>query len=249
MAKFIDITNQKYNNLIAIKPMGKDKHRRMLWLCKCDCGNTRIVSGMELRNGRAKSCGCMRNKDKIKQFCIRGHEMAVTGRDKRGNCVECVRIRQRQISKTEKYKIARRKWEKRHNQTEKRKAYRREWAQKKRQTAEYKAYFIPYKKQYDLEHPEQVKLSRLKAKTNRALRIVPWGQEGMIEFYRNMPKGMTQDHYIPLQGDLVSGFHVIWNLRYLSQSENSKKNNNVDLLKVSEWYGKLLEEAGLKEKR
>jgi len=60
---------------------------------------------------------------------------------------------------------------------------------------------------------------------------------------------MTQEHYIPLQGKKVAGLHVIWNLSYLSQSENSKKGNRIDLLEASEWYGKILEEAGLKEKR
>lgn len=29
-----------------------------LWECKCQCGNTRIVRGCELRNGHMKSCGC-----------------------------------------------------------------------------------------------------------------------------------------------------------------------------------------------
>lgn len=29
------------------------------WLCQCDCGNTKILSGNDLSAGRVKSCGCM----------------------------------------------------------------------------------------------------------------------------------------------------------------------------------------------
>jgi len=29
------------------------------WLCKCDCGHTRIVQQSNLRNGSSKSCGCL----------------------------------------------------------------------------------------------------------------------------------------------------------------------------------------------
>lgn len=31
------------------------------WLCVCDCGSTRLVLTKNLKEGRSKSCGCMRN--------------------------------------------------------------------------------------------------------------------------------------------------------------------------------------------
>jgi hypothetical protein len=35
-------------------------------------------------------------------------------------------------------------------------------------------------------------------------------------------------------------------MQYLPALENNKKNNNVDLIEASEWYGKILEKEGLK---
>lgn len=31
------------------------------WLCRCDCGNEKIIQGCNLRNGTTKSCGCIRD--------------------------------------------------------------------------------------------------------------------------------------------------------------------------------------------
>lgn len=61
MGKIKDITNMRFGNLIAIKNTGKaDKHRNLIWLCQCDCGNTCEVSGNNLRTGHTKSCGCLK---------------------------------------------------------------------------------------------------------------------------------------------------------------------------------------------
>ncbi len=45
------------------------------------------------------------------------------------------------------------------------------------------------------------------------------------QFYINCPKGMVVDHIIPLQGENISGFHILKNLQYLSKEENMKKSN------------------------
>ena len=37
-----------------------------MWKCKCDCGQTVIVSGSDLRNGHTRSCGCLQ-VDKAKE--------------------------------------------------------------------------------------------------------------------------------------------------------------------------------------
>ena len=42
-----------------IEHVGKDKRGKHLWLCKCDCGNEKIVVGDNLSSGKSNSCGCL----------------------------------------------------------------------------------------------------------------------------------------------------------------------------------------------
>lgn len=64
---FIDITGQKFNRLTVIKKVNIEEHfyntdEGSRWLCKCDCGNLTYVRGTDLRSGRIKSCGCLRDE-------------------------------------------------------------------------------------------------------------------------------------------------------------------------------------------
>lgn len=59
MPKPIDLTGQRFGRFTVLKRAHNSKDGRTMWLCKCDCGNERIVSGKSLRNGHTKSCGCL----------------------------------------------------------------------------------------------------------------------------------------------------------------------------------------------
>ena len=54
--KLIDETGNKYGSLIVLYKT-KDKNNRTAWMCKCDCGNTKIARGSDLRSGRITTCG------------------------------------------------------------------------------------------------------------------------------------------------------------------------------------------------
>mgnify|MGYP007075839433 CR=1 FL=1 len=58
MGKFIDLTGQRFGRLTVIGRSG-EHNRQVLWLCKCDCGQTAKVTGGNLRSGHTKSCGCL----------------------------------------------------------------------------------------------------------------------------------------------------------------------------------------------
>lgn len=62
MPKFLDRTNKRYGRLVVVKCYGKDKRGKYLWLCKCDCGNTKIVVADNLSSGKSKSCGCLKKE-------------------------------------------------------------------------------------------------------------------------------------------------------------------------------------------
>lgn len=55
-----DLTGLKFGRLTAIEPIGSNSFGRLLWKCRCDCGNETVVLGNNLVSGKnkVKSCGC-----------------------------------------------------------------------------------------------------------------------------------------------------------------------------------------------
>lgn len=62
-----NITGMKFGMLTVMERAGyttdKSGKRCSLWLCKCDCGGTKVASQHTLVSGRVKSCGCLRARD------------------------------------------------------------------------------------------------------------------------------------------------------------------------------------------
>lgn len=55
----IDLTDKRFGRLVVHSLYGKSKDRKLLWLCKCDCGHEVIVRSYSLRKGFTRSCGCL----------------------------------------------------------------------------------------------------------------------------------------------------------------------------------------------
>lgn len=68
----IDITNKRYGRFIVIQLTGKNKMGKLLWKCKCDCGNDFIAIGENIKSGNTKSCGCLFKEEIIKRNTIHG---------------------------------------------------------------------------------------------------------------------------------------------------------------------------------
>lgn len=58
MRKCIDLTGQRFGNLVVVKREQNKSGRLAMWQCRCDCGKTVIIRGDNLRRGHSKSCGC-----------------------------------------------------------------------------------------------------------------------------------------------------------------------------------------------
>lgn len=73
MSQRVDITGNKYHRLTVVQYVGINRNKRTLWLCQCDCGKEAIVSGVNLRRGTTRSCGCYM-RDRILETCTtHGH--------------------------------------------------------------------------------------------------------------------------------------------------------------------------------
>jgi len=74
---------------LVLERSENNKHRKVVWLCVCECGNKVSVIGSQLRNGNTVSCGCYqkaitkqvlmdyRNKNKGRTY-LSSHEMSRT---------------------------------------------------------------------------------------------------------------------------------------------------------------------------
>lgn len=57
-----DITGQRFGRLVALKRLNERKRTNRVWLVQCDCGKQAWSTVHDLRFGRNKSCGCLREK-------------------------------------------------------------------------------------------------------------------------------------------------------------------------------------------
>lgn len=54
-----NLIGQRFDKLVVIKLADQSWRGAAFWLCKCDCGEKKIISGNHLQTGNTKSCGCL----------------------------------------------------------------------------------------------------------------------------------------------------------------------------------------------
>ena len=57
-----DLSGQTFGKLKVIRRASENRHGRVGWVCECKCGNECIVTGHELKQGKTKSCGCLKKE-------------------------------------------------------------------------------------------------------------------------------------------------------------------------------------------
>lgn len=60
MGKINNIQGQKFNMLTVISQTNERIDRKVVWLCKCDCGNYTKAIAKDLISNNKKSCGCLK---------------------------------------------------------------------------------------------------------------------------------------------------------------------------------------------
>ena len=65
MAVTKNLTNQRFGKLTAVKPVGKDHRRNVIWELICDCGKIINRPAILLTSGKIKSCGCFHSQTTV----------------------------------------------------------------------------------------------------------------------------------------------------------------------------------------
>lgn len=74
------LTGKRFGRLTVIKPC-YPRGRDIMYACKCDCGEEKIIAGRNLCSGNTKSCGCLKRElDKQRKVYRRG-EVRLFGKD------------------------------------------------------------------------------------------------------------------------------------------------------------------------
>lgn len=87
MPKALNLTGQKYGRLTVIeKQPVRDKYKKVVWKCVCDCGAVVMVNTKNIRTGNTTSCGCY-HRDLITKHGMRNTSVYRTWSSMRTRCL------------------------------------------------------------------------------------------------------------------------------------------------------------------
>ena len=58
----IDMVGTTWGRLTVVSRVGVTDNGKATWLCRCACGEERVVAGKWLRSGNTRSCGCLQRE-------------------------------------------------------------------------------------------------------------------------------------------------------------------------------------------
>ena len=95
MGKFLDLKGLRFGKWTVIKRDVDSTKKNIHWICECDCGTIRSVSGTSLKAGISVSCGCERDAKTSKRTLDRINDLSgkrfgawtVLRRDSSRNCL------------------------------------------------------------------------------------------------------------------------------------------------------------------
>ncbi len=72
MSPVINLMGKRFGRLLVIGRSENDKHKKAMWVCRCDCGQKTTVNGLHIQSGRTQSCGCLRREMAAARQLIHG---------------------------------------------------------------------------------------------------------------------------------------------------------------------------------
>lgn len=60
--KYSICLGERFNKLVVVSEVKKDRHGHKRYLCQCDCGNEVVVVKGQLTSGKTGSCGCFQRE-------------------------------------------------------------------------------------------------------------------------------------------------------------------------------------------
>ena len=88
-----EMIGQRFTRLTVIAFAGRSKSYEKMWLCRCDCGNEKVVRESNLKRGATRSCGCLQSesgkragegKRRKNSWIVNEDGLTVTGIDEQG---------------------------------------------------------------------------------------------------------------------------------------------------------------------
>lgn len=76
MGKYIDLIGERFGRLSVVERVENNCRNQAQFLCKCDCGNEKVVMSALLRNGHTRSCGCLHHE--YAKQCLKTHGKTYT---------------------------------------------------------------------------------------------------------------------------------------------------------------------------
>jgi hypothetical protein len=85
----VDLTGQRFGLLVVTGRATSTAAGHARWACRCDCGAETVASRGNLRDGRTRSCGCLRAATTTRQNITHGETGSPEHRTWRGMIARC----------------------------------------------------------------------------------------------------------------------------------------------------------------
>lgn len=91
----VDCIEKTFNKLTVLKYEVRGEKQVTYFYCRCECGNEKWIQAGQVKNGRQKSCGCLKKQTNFEKYNLKGKRFGKLtvlrefGKGSRGFIWEC----------------------------------------------------------------------------------------------------------------------------------------------------------------